>query len=177
MQRDNESSILASISAARARTEAAEAAKTDADHTSRQAKERRDRERRVLADRVVTASRNGVAQKLVAEHAGRTREWVRLTNLGAVNPDLITAAIYTSRDGSFRDWRVAAELAWTDAARTKGLEPLVLDGFEPEGNEVARVLVYDVPWLLLLDGDAVRAAPDGKHSPDLAFDPNYTHED
>lgn len=155
MQRDKEPHILASIAAASARVASAEEKKKDADHIARQAKAARDRERRILADRVVAAAQNAVPQKLIAEHAGRTREWVRTTNLGATHPDTITATIYTSRDGSFRDWRAAAELAWTDAARAKGLEPKVLDDFEPAGDEVAQVLVYDMRWTLLRDGDTI----------------------
>lgn len=156
MQRDEEPHILASIAAASARVASAEEKKKEADRIARQAKATRDRERRILADRVVAAAQNAVPQKLIAEHAGRTREWVRTTNLGATYPDTITATIYTSRDGSFRDWRAAAELAWTDAARAKGLEPKVIDDFEPEGNEVAQVLVYDMRWTLLRDGDTIR---------------------
>lgn len=176
MQRDDEPTILASIAAASARVRAAEVKKKVADSAAQEAKEIRDRERRVLADRVVAASANAVPQKLIADAAGRTREWVRLANLGVVYPDSVTAKAYTSRDGSFRDWRVAAEMAWTDAARRKGLEPLLIDAFEPEGNEVAQVLVYDLPWTLLLDGETIRVALGNKHYPDPAFDPNYKHE-
>lgn len=157
MQRDDEPTILDSIAAASARLRKAEEEKKDADSAARQAKERHDRERRILADRVVAASRNDVPQKLIAENAGRTREWVRIANLGAVSPDEVTAIAYGPTDGSFRDWRAAAEFAWMDGARIKGLEPKVLDDFEPEGNEVAQVLVYDQTWTLLLDGDTVRS--------------------
>ena len=176
MQRDQEPTILASIAAASARLRDAEEKKKSADTTARQAKGDRDRERRILVDRVITATQNAVPQNLIASEAGRTREWVRLTNLGAVYPDSITAAPYTSRDGSFRDWRVAAEMAWSDAARKEGLEPLLIDSFEPKGNQIAQVLVYDQPWTLLLDGDIVRVALGNDHYPDPAFDPNYQHE-
>lgn len=176
MQRDDQPTILASIAAASARVRKAEEKKKDADSAARQAKEDRDRARRILVDRVITATQNGVPQNLVAAEAGRTREWVRLTNLGAVYPDSVTATIYTSRDGSFRDWRVAAEMAWSDAARKEGIEPLLIDSFEPKGNQVAQVLVYDQPWTLLLDGDTVRVALGNDHYPDPAFDPNYQHQ-
>lgn len=175
MQRDDEPTILASIAAASARLNEAEEKKKDADSVARQAKEARDRERRILADRVVAASRNDVAQRLIAEHADRTREWVRTTNLSTVNPDDVTAIAYGPADGSFRDWRVAAEFAWMDAARFKGLEPLLIDSFEPKGNQVAQVLVYDQPWTLLLDGDTVRVALGNEHHPDPAFDADYRH--
>ena len=176
MQRDDEPTILSSIAAASARLRDAEERKKAADSAARQAKEDRDRERRILADRVITAAQNAVPQNLIATEAGRTREWVRLTNLGAVYPDDITAQPYTSRDGSFRDWRVAAEMAWSDAARRRGLEPLLIDSFEPKGNQVAQVLVYDQQWTLLLDGDTVRVALGNQHHPDPAFDPNYQHQ-
>ncbi|MEV5940644.1 hypothetical protein [Streptomyces sp. NPDC051994] len=175
MQRDDDPTILASIAAASARLRKAEEKKKDADSIAWQAKELRDRERRILADRVVTASRNDVPQKLIAEHADRTREWVRTANLGAVNPDEVTAIAYGPQVGSFRDWRVAAEFAWMDAARFKGLEPLPVDSFEPTGNQVAQVLVYDQPWTLLLDGETVRVALGNEHYPDPAFDPGYEH--
>ncbi|MYY79808.1 MULTISPECIES: hypothetical protein [unclassified Streptomyces] len=176
MQRDDEPTILASIAAASARLRKAEDTKKTADSAARQAKADRDRERRVLADRVIAATQNAVPQNLIAAEAGRSREWVRLTNQCAVYPDSVTAEIYSSRDGSFRDWRVAAEMAWSDAARKEGLEPLLVDSFEPEGNQVAQVLVYDQPWTLLLDGDTVRVASGSKHYPDPAFDPEYSHE-
>jgi hypothetical protein len=175
MQRDREPTILASIAAASARVRLAEENKKAADSAVRQAKENRDRERRILVDRVIAATQNAVAQNLIAAEAGRTREWVRLTNLGAVYPDSVTAAPYPSRDGSFRDWRVAAERAWCHAARKKGMEPLLIDSFKPQGNQVAQVLVYDQPWTLLLDGDTVRAALGNKHYPDPAFDPDYQY--
>jgi hypothetical protein len=176
MQRDDEPTILASIAAASARLRAAEENKKDADSAARQAKEDRDRARRILVDRVIAASQNAVPQKLIADSAERTREWVRQTNLGTPYPDNVTAAIYASRDGSFRDWRVAAEMAWTDAARKEGMEPISIDTFKPEGNEVAQVLVYDQPWTLILDGDTVRVAQGNKHYPDPTFDPSYKHE-
>lgn len=176
MQRDGEPTILNSIAAASARLRDAEEKKKTADTAARQAKENRDRERRILVDRVITATQNAVPQNLIATEAGRTREWVRLTNLGAVYPDSITAPPYTSRDGSFRDWRVAAEMAWSDAARREGLEPLLVDSFTPTGNEVAQVLVYDQQWTLILDSGTVRVAQGNKHYPDPAFNPNYQHE-
>ncbi|MFF8784868.1 hypothetical protein [Streptomyces sp. NPDC015125] len=176
MQRDNEPTILASIAAAGERVRNAEAKKKDADTAARQAKATRDRERRILADRVVTAAQNAVPQKLIAKHAQRTREWVRLANLGATRPDDVTATIYDPTGGSFRDWRAAAELAWADAARTEGLEPKLIDDFDPKGNEVAQVLVYDMRWTLLRDGDTIRVAVGNKHHPDAAFDPDYKPE-
>ncbi|WP_433855164.1 hypothetical protein [Streptomyces kronopolitis] len=176
MQRDDEPTILASIAAASARLRKAEEEKKDADAAARQAKATRDRERRILTDRVVTASQDAVPQKLIADEAGRTREWVRLTNLGAVFPDTVTATIYTSTDGSIRNWRAAAEFAWLNAARAKGLEPLVIDDFAPQGNEVAEVLVYDMRWTLLRDGDTIRVTLSNKHHPDPTFDSNYATE-
>lgn len=176
MQRDDAPHILASIAAASARVRKAEDRKRDADRDARTAKDTRDQERRILADRVVVAARNDVPQKLIVESADRTREWVRLAVLGATNPDEVTARMYGSSDGSFRDWRVAAELAWVDAARAKGLEPKVLDDFEATGNQVAQVLVYDTQWTLLLDEETVRVALGNEHYPDPAFDPNYTPE-
>lgn len=176
MQRDDAPHILASIAAASARVRKAEDRKRDADRDARTAKDTRDQERRILADRVVVAARNDVPQKLIVESADRTREWVRLAVLGATNPDEVTARMYGSSDGSFRDWRVAAELAWVDAARGKGLEPKVLDDFEATGNQVAQVLVYDARWTLLLDEETVRVAMGNEHYPDPAFDSNYTPE-
>lgn len=176
MQRDDEPTILSSIAVASARLREAEETKKGADSAARQAKERRDRERRILVDRVVAGSQNAVPQKLIAEHAERTREWVRLTNLGVDYPDSVTAEPYTSRDGSFQDWRVAAEMAWSEAARKRGMEPLLIDSFEPTGNQVAQVLVYDQEWTLLLDGDTVRVAQGNKHHPDPALDPKYRHD-
>ncbi|MFF7190853.1 hypothetical protein ACFZAR_37830 [Streptomyces sp. NPDC008222] len=175
MQRDDEPTILASIAAASARVQAAEEKKRDADAAARQAKDARDRERRILADRVVAASRNDVPQKLIAQEAQRTREWVRTTNLGAVNPDEVTAIAFGPHNGGGDKWRAAALYVWMDSARMKGLEPLVIDTFEPKGNEIAQVLVYDLPWTLLLDGETVRVALGSKHYPDPAFDPNYQH--
>lgn len=176
MQRDDEPTILASIAAASARLREAEEKKKDADSVARQAKDERDRERRILVDRVITATQNAVAQTLIANEARRTREWVRLTNLGAVYPDSVTAIAFGPESGGGAKWRSAALYVWMDSARMKGLEPLPIDSFEPKGNQVAQVLVYDQPWTLLLDGDTVRVALGNDHYPDPAFDPNYQHQ-
>jgi hypothetical protein len=159
MQRDDEPTILASIAAASARLREAEEKKKGADSAARQAKEERDRERRILADRVVAATQNAVSQRLIAEHAERTREWVRITNLGAALPDSVKAIAFGPQNGGGDQWRAAALYVWMSSARMDGLEPKVVDDFEPEGNEVAQVLVYDQQWTLALDDDIVRAAP------------------
>ncbi|MCP9209636.1 hypothetical protein [Streptomyces cucumeris] len=180
MQRDDEPTILASIAAASARVRKAESEKRAVDSAAREAKERarrdRDRERRVLVDRVITATQNAVSQKLIADQAGRTREWVRLMNLCAVDPGSVTATVCVSLDGSVQDWRTVAEGSWIDVARKKGLEPLSIDSFKPKDNQVAQVLVHDRQWTLLLDGDTVRVAVDNDHYPDPAFGADYKHE-
>ena len=176
MQRDDEPTILASIAAASARVAKAEEKKKEADSAARQAKEDRDRERRILVDRVVAASRNDIPQKLIAQEAGRTREWVRTTNLSAVNPDEVTAIAFGPENGGGAKWRSAALYVWMSSARMKGLEPKPIDSFEPKGNQVAQVLVYDLTWTLLLDDDTVRVALGNDHYPDPAFDPNYQHQ-
>lgn len=177
MQRDDEPTILASIATARQQAQQAEEHKKDADLAAQQAKEERDRAKRILNDRIIAATQNSVPQKLIAEQAGRSREWVRLLNQNAVYPDRITALTYTSRDGSFRDWRVAAEMAWSDAARREGIEPLPIDSFKPKGNQVAQMLVYDQKWTLLLDDDTIRVALGNDHHPDPAFNPAYQHKE
>lgn len=176
MQRDDEPTILASIAAASARLRAAEENKKDADSAARQAKEDRDRARRILVDRVIAASQNAVPQNLIADEAGRTREWVRLTNLGVTYPDDITAIAFPPEGDDTTRWRAAALYVWSSMAQMKGLEPMTVDSFKPEGNEVAQVLVYDQPWTLILDGDTVRVAQGNKHYPDPAFDPTFKHE-
>ena len=156
MLRDDEPTILASIESARRDLDRAEHAKKAADEQAAATRETRDAARRLLNDRIITAAVNQVPQGLIAKSADRSREAIRVLMLGRTLPQEVVADIPESSSGSYRDWQSAALIGWLRAAHDAGLEPKELDG-AVEGEQAARVLVYDTEFILLRNGEQVRA--------------------
>lgn len=150
MLRDDEPTILHSIRAAADGYRQAENAKATADSAALRARKDRDTQRRLLADRVIVATREKVPQHLIAENADRTREWVRRTNLAWVDPETVT-----TMDGGFNKDPDVAVSNWLHRARKEGLEPKVLT--DHQTPELARVLIYDTIYALHHEHSTVRA--------------------
>jgi hypothetical protein len=160
MQRDDQPTILASIEAARRALDEAEKTKHDADHAAAQAKTERDRRRRILNDRIITAALNQIPQKLIVDRSGRTREFIRRTVGLRTDPtEVYFGGVRTPDEGGPRNWREKSLAGWLDRARSEGMEPLLLD-HPVKDDQVGWILIYDTVYELIHDGGTVSAVAD-----------------